>query len=71
MVIQSLKLMFQNWKSTDNKLVIEAEVPMSEMHKYATDLRSMTQGRGSFTFEFVRYEIAPKEVEQVVVSQAK
>ena len=52
----------------DNKLVIEADVPMSEMHKYATDLRSMTQGRGSFTFEFIRYEIAPKEVEQVVVS---
>ena len=36
--------------------IIEAEVPMAEMGSYAIDLRSMTQGRGSFTFEFVRYE---------------
>ena len=51
-------------------LVVEADVPMSEMHKYTTDLRSMTQGRGKFEFEFVRYEIAPKEVEQKVVADA-
>ncbi len=55
----------------DKNLVIEADVPMSEMHKYATDLRSMTQGRGRFTFEFIRYEIAPKEIEQSVVAQNK
>lgn len=55
----------------ENTLVIEADVPMSEMHKYATDLRSMTQGRGSFDFEFVRYEIAPKDVEEAVVAQSK
>ncbi len=49
---------------------IEAEVPMAEMHKYATDLRSMTQGRGSFTFEFVRYEEAPSNVAQKVIEEA-
>lgn len=54
----------------DKNLVVEADVPMSEMHKYATDLRSMTQGRGKFEFEFVRYEIAPKDVEQKVVAEA-
>ncbi len=54
----------------DKNLVVEADVPMSEMHKYATDLRSMTQGRGEFTFEFVRYEIAPKDVEQKVVAES-
>ncbi len=50
---------------------VEAEVPMSEMHKYATDLRSMTQGRGSFTLDFERYEEAPQNVAQVVIDKAK
>ncbi len=54
----------------EKTLVVEADVPMSEMHKYTTDLRSMTQGRGKFEFEFVRYEIAPKDVEQKVVAEA-
>ena len=44
---------------TDNKQKITAEVPLAEMFKYATDLRSMTQGRGSFSMEFVRYEEVP------------
>lgn len=35
---------------------ITAEVPMAEMMKYSTELRSMTQGRGSFVIEFDRYE---------------
>ena len=39
--------------------IVEAEVPMAEMTRYAIDLRSMTQGRGSFVFHFVRYEEAP------------
>lgn len=55
----------------DNVLVIEADVPMSEMHRYATDLRSITQGRGKFTFDFVRYEPAPKDVEESVVLKSK
>ncbi len=49
---------------------IEAEVPMAEMHKYATDLRAMTHGRGSFTFEFERYEEAPSNVAQKVIEEA-
>ncbi|MBQ6906938.1 MAG: elongation factor G, partial [Clostridia bacterium] len=52
-------------------LVIDADVPMSEMHRYATDLRSMTQGRGSFTFDFERYEVAPHDVEQKIVAESK
>ncbi len=51
--------------------LVQAEVPMSEMHKYATDLRSMTQGRGSFTLEFVRYEEAPANVAQTIIDKAK
>ena len=50
---------------------VVAEVPMSEMHKYATDLRSMTQARGSFTFKFERYEEAPAPVAQKVIEDSK
>ena len=48
-----------------------AEVPMGEMFKYATDLRSMTQARGSFSFKFERYEEAPENVAQKVIEKSK
>ncbi len=50
---------------------IEAEVPMAEMSTYTIDLRSMTQGAGSFTCKFVRYEEAPGNVQQKVIEEAK
>ena len=45
---------------------LEAEVPMGEMGDFATVLRSVTQGRGSFDFTFVRYERAPENVAEKV-----
>ena len=56
---------------TDGETVLEAEVPMAEMMSYAIDLRSMTQGRGSFTFRFVRYEDAPPAVQEKAIEAAK
>ena len=50
---------------------VMAEVPMAEMHKYAIDLRSMTQARGYFEFEFVRYEEAPAMVAEKVIAESK
>ena len=50
---------------------VEAEVPMAEMSSYAIDLRSMTQGRGSFTLEFSRYNEAPPAVQQKIIDEAK
>lgn len=50
---------------------VTAEVPMAEMHKYATDLRSITQGRGYFEFSFERYEEAPPAVAQKVIEATK
>lgn len=50
---------------------VVAEVPQAEMFKYATDLRSMTQGRGYFKLWFVRYEEAPPMVSQKVIEEAK
>jgi len=55
----------------DGMQVIEAEVPMGEMNTYAIDLRSMTQGRGSFTLDFVRYDEAPAAVQQKIIENAK
>ena len=51
--------------------VVEAEVPMGEMSSYAIDLRSMTQGRGSFTIRFERYEEAPAIVQVKIIEEAK
>lgn len=46
------------------KQVIEAEIPMSCLSGYCTDLRSMTGGRGSYEYELVRYEQAPSDVQE-------
>ncbi|MBR2520586.1 MAG: elongation factor G [Oscillospiraceae bacterium] len=51
--------------------IIEAEVPMGGMSTYAIDLRSMTQGRGSFEFDFVRYEEASPMTQQKVIEEYK
>ncbi|MDD4680696.1 MAG: elongation factor G [Clostridia bacterium] len=50
---------------------IVAEVPQTEMAKYATDLRSMTQARGSFKLSFVRYEEVPGNISAKIIEQAK
>ena len=50
---------------------IEADVPMSEMSDFATAIRSMTQGRGYFTFDFARYEQLPSNLEAKVIEEAK
>ncbi|MBP3648347.1 MAG: elongation factor G, partial [Clostridia bacterium] len=50
---------------------VTAEAPLSEMFKYATDLRSMTQARGSFTTAFERYEEVPANVAQKIIESAK
>ena len=55
----------------DNLQEIEADVPMSEMHDFATAIRSMTQGRGYFTFDFARYEQLPGNLEAKVIEEAK
>ncbi len=51
--------------------VVEAEVPMGEMSSYAIDLRSMTQGRGSYSMKFVRYEEVPQMNQQKIIDDAK
>ena len=51
--------------------VISAEVPLAEMFGYATDLRSATQGRATFTMEFEKYSEAPRNVADEVMAKNK
>ncbi len=55
----------------DGMQQITASVPQSEMLHYATDLRSITQGRGSFTMTFAQYEEVPANVQQEIVAKNK
>lgn len=55
----------------DGLQLVEAEVPMSEVADYAITLRSMTQGRGSFSVKFERYEPVPAEVQEKIIADAK
>ncbi len=55
----------------DGGQIIEAEVPQSEMHDFTTFLRQLTQGRGSYTFEFSRYDQLPQNLEGKVIEDAK
>ena len=54
----------------DASTTIEALVPAAEIQRYATDLRSLTQGRGSFTTEFAHYQPVPQHIAEQVKAQA-
>lgn len=51
--------------------IIEAQAPLAEVLRYATDLRSLTQGRGTFTMEFSRYEEVPTHIAQRLMEHTK
>jgi len=51
--------------------LIHAQAPLSEMHRYAIDLKSITQGRGKFTMKFSRYEEVPANIADKVIEKAK
>jgi elongation factor G len=57
--------------SKGNYQVVEANVPMAEMLKYAPDLNSKTGGRGTFTMEFSHYEEVPAQLTEKIIAQAK
>ena len=50
-----------------NAQIIKASVPLSEMFGYATDLRSMSQGRADFTMQFDRYEEVPQSIASEII----
>lgn len=57
--------------TVDGNAVVTAEAPQAEILRYATDLRSMTQGRGSYVTEFVRYEEVPSNLQDKIIAEAK
>ncbi len=61
-------------ESTDSRLgstIIQCKVPLSEMFGYSTDLRSMTQGRATYSMHFSHYEEAPKSVSEEVITRVR
>ena len=51
--------------------IVTAIVPLAEIQRYATDLRSMTQGRGFYTMEFIRYDVVPSHLEESIRERAE
>lgn len=56
---------------TPSGKAVNAEVPLAEMFGYATDLRSQTQGRATYTMEFLKYQEAPRNVSDEVIAKGK
>ena len=57
----------QGMDTEKGRSVVTAQVPLAEMQRYTTDLRSMTGGRGVFSLEFSHYEIVPAHIAQEVI----
>jgi len=55
----------------DGKQIIKALVPLAEMYTYAIDLRSITQGRGSYEMAFSHYEQVPHELAEKIIAESK
>lgn len=63
--------MIQGMEESVSGKVINAEVPLAEMFGYATDLRSATQGRATFTMEFEKYAEAPRNIADEIIAKNK
>jgi elongation factor G len=61
----------QGMEPSNGQQNIRAQVPLAEMLSYASELRSMTAGRGTYTMKFSHYEEVPSHIAQGIVEQAK
>ncbi|MEW6249945.1 MAG: elongation factor G [Planctomycetota bacterium] len=69
--LSSRRGLIHNTEQRGEVTVITADVPLATMFGYATDLRSMTQGRGTFSMHFAQYRQAPRDVQEEVIARAK
>lgn len=69
--LNSKRAQIKEMRDRSGVKVIDADVPLSEMFGYATELRSMTQGRASYSMEFSHYADVPKNVEQLIIEGKK
>jgi elongation factor G len=67
--LSSRRGMIQAQEDVAGTMVIKAEVPLAEMFGYSTQLRSLTQGRATYTMEFKHYHEAPKSVADAIINQ--
>ena len=65
--LSSKRGQIENMSARINLKVIDAKVPLSEMFGYVTSLRSMTEGRGSYTMEFDHYAVVPQNIAQTII----
>ena len=59
------------WNRAGDAQVVTAFVPLAEMFGYTTDLRSMTQGRATYSMHFEQYEEAPRNVAEEIIAKVK
>ena len=69
--ISSKRGVIHGTENREGYAVIAAEVPLSEMFGYSNDLRSMTQGKGSFSMEFLKYQRVPSRFQEEIVKKAQ
>ncbi len=67
--VSSRRGTIQGTEDRNGSKVIDAQIPLSEMFGYATDLRSRTQGRGQYTMQFDHYEEVPKSVAEKIIGE--
>ena len=67
--VNQRRVMISGTSTEEGFVTIEAEVPLSEMFGYSTDLRSATQGKGEFTMEFSRYAAVPRSIQEELVKK--
>ncbi|MGH9439515.1 MAG: elongation factor G, partial [Terriglobia bacterium] len=61
----------QGMDSKGGSAVVKAQAPLAEMLTYASDLTSMTQGRGTYSMEYSHYDVVPPQISEKIVAAAK
>lgn len=69
--LNTRRAMIQGTEQQGTKAIVTAQVPLAEMQRYSTDLRSMTQGRGYFTSEFSHFQQVPHQVAEGIIAAAR
>ena len=69
--VNSRRGRIQGMETRGHSQVVKAQVPMAEMLTYASDLTSMTQGRGTFSMEFSHYDVVPQQIAEKIIAVAK
>ncbi len=67
--LSSRRGMIQGMEDTPSGKIIRAEVPLAEMFGYSTVVRSLSQGRASYTMEFKHYAEAPRNVADAIINK--